>query len=310
MNSSPLVSVLMAVYNSERYVTQAVESILRQTCQDFELIIIDDGSTDRTLKILKTYAASDSRIHLFNQENCGIVKTRNQLLKHATGEFIAVMDADDIATPTRLEHQVEFLRQHPNVVCVGGAQDWVDEAGRFLRHQTEVEADAEIQQQMLGGCTTINHPTAMFRRAAVVEVGGYDESFDQAEDLDLFLRLGEIGTLANLPETLVQYRQHTQSISGRKQLEQVEFRRIAAERAWARRGIQGQWGGVGAWRPYDRPSLHAYLLHYGWQFFQQGDRFASISYGWRAITTLPFNQEGWCLFVCALVKRLPQPEPS
>ncbi len=310
MNTPPLISVLMPVYNSERYVAQAVDSILQQTCQDFEFIIIDDGSTDRSFKILKTYATKDCRIRLFSQTNRGISKTRNELLKHARGEFLAVMDSDDIASSHRLAWQVEFLRQHPEVVCVGGAQDWIDEAGRLLRHQQEAQEDAEIQQQLLSGRVAINHPAAMFRRAAVLRVGGYDESFAQAEDLDLFLKLGEIGALANLSKTVVQYRQHTRSISGSKQLEQVEFRRIAAEQAWTRRGIKGAFTAIGAWRPYDRPSLHAYLLFYGWQFFNQGKRFAAISYGWRSVTTQPMDLEGWRLFVCALIKRLPEPKPS
>ncbi len=310
MNQYPLVSVLMAVYNSERYLVQAVESILNQTYQNFEFVIIDDGSRDRSLKILQRYAAKDARIRLISRENRGIPKTRNELLANSNGEFIAVMDADDIARRDRLMVQVNFLQQHPEVVCVGSIQDWIDEAGRFLGQPPVPETNTEIQRLMLQGQCLINNPSTMMRRVAVMQVGGYDETLAQAEDVDLFLKLGEIGELANLPQALVQYRQRTDSITGTHQFRAIALVRQACEQAWQRRGIQGQFCADKPWRPYDRPTLHAYLLHYGWQFFNQGDRFASLSYGWRAVTTLPFDKEGWRLFVCALIKRLPEPTPS
>ncbi len=306
MSDPPTVSVVMAVYNTERYLVQAVESILGQTFRDFEFVIIDDGSTDRSLKILQKYAATDDRIHLISRENRGIPKTRNELLAHSTGEFIAVMDSDDIAMPDRLARQVEFLRQHPEVVCVGSAQDRVDEAGRLLFTQVEPEEDLEIQQWMLRGYTSINNPSAMIRRAAIVKVGGYDESLPQAEDLDFFLKLGEIGKLANFKESLIQYRQHQQSISETKQCNAIEWGRKACERAWQRRGIHGNYDATQPWRPHDRPSRHDYILKYGWSFFNRGQRWAAIVYGIRAIRTLPLKLEGWKLLICALVK----PSPS
>lgn len=305
--SASLVSVLMAVYNSERYVAQAVESILNQTFQDFELIIIDDGSRDRSLSILQQYADRDPRIRLIHRENQGISRTRNQLLAEATGEFIAVMDSDDVSLPDRLKQQVDFLRQHPEVVCVGGAQEWIDEAGRFLLHRKEVESDAEIQQQMLVGHTCINNPSAMMRRSAVLQVGGYDESLAQAEDLDLFLKLGERGQLANLPNPVLQYRQHCNSISEQRHREHLEQQRIVCERAWQRRGITGLVMETQPWRPVDRPSRHRFMTMYGWWFFNRGQRSAAIDYAIKAIQALPFNPEGWKLLACALIKPLPQP---
>lgn len=305
---TPIVSVVMAVYNTQRYLGQAVESILTQSFTDFEFVIIDDGSTDRSLKILQRYAAKDCRIRLISRENQGIPKTRNELLSYARGEFIAVMDSDDVAMRDRLAHQVDFLRTHPQVVCVGGYQDWIDEAGRVLKHHWEPETNDEIQQYLLWGWTCINHPSAMMRRSAVMQVGGYDNSLALGEDLDLWFRLGEMGELANLPETVLHYRQHGRSISEARQKEQLQYIRQVCERAWQRRGITGEFRADRPWRPYDRLSRHEYLLNYGWSFFNRGQRWSAVTYGWRAICTLPARIEGWKLLVCSLVKRLPELE--
>jgi glycosyltransferase involved in cell wall biosynthesis len=310
MTRAPTVSVLMAVYNTERYLAQAVESILGQTFTDFELVIIDDGSTDRSLKILERYAARDDRIRLISRENRGIPKTRNELLKNARGKFIAVMDSDDVAMSDRIARQVEFLSQHPDVLCVGGAYDWIDEAGRVLINRIEPIDNNEIQQRLLQGVTCIHHPTAVMYRLPVLQVNGYDESLPQAEDLDLFLKLGEIGNLANLSETVLQYRQHNRSISKVKQFQVIALLTQVCQRARQRRGIEGQLLEIQPWLPYDRPSRQQYFLRYGWWFFNTRQRWAAIIYGWRAILALPHKLDGWKLLLCALVKPLTKPTSS
>jgi glycosyltransferase involved in cell wall biosynthesis len=308
MSKSPIVSVVMAVYNTERFLAQAIDSILKQSFQDFELMIVDDGSTDRSLKIAQQYAAKDDRIQLITQPNQGIPKTRNVLLQAAKAELIAVMDSDDVAFPDRLKQQVEFLQRHPEIVCVGSFQDWIDEAGRLLFNHTEPESNDAIQPLLLGGRTCISNPSAMMRRQALVQIGGYDESLPQVEDLDVFLKLGEIGQLANLPETLLQYRQHLRSISAANQMREIDLRRQVCEAAWRRRGITGQLLETSPNRPYDRSSRHAYLMQYGWRFFLDRQRMAAVIYGWRAVSTLPLKLEGWKLLLSALVKPLPKVE--
>lgn len=303
---SPLVSVLMAVYNSERYVAQAVESILNQTFQDFELIIVDDGSGDRSLAVLQRYAVNDRRICLISRENQGIPRTRNQLLEQASGEFIAVMDSDDVALPNRLAHQVHFLQQHPQVVCVGSAYDVIDAKGRFLTQLPVPLNDDEIQQQALAGHASIFQPCAMMRRAAVLQIGGYDETMPQAEDLDLWLRLGEMGELANLPEALVQYRLHPKSVSEQDCALQRQKAYEACQRAWQRRRITGQFEAAEHWRPgKDRHSRHQFMLRYGWWAFNSGQRETAAIYGLKAIQALPIRSEGWKLLACALLKPIP-----
>lgn len=298
---SPTISVLMPVYNGERYLKQAIESILAQTFTDFEFLIIDDGSSDRSIEILQTYAAQDSRIRLTLRENRGIPRTRNQLLAQATGELVAIMDADDVALPDRFQLQVEFLRQHPEVVCVGGALDWIDEKGRLLGHCPMPQDDAELQKLMLGGISLLHHPTTMARRAALVQVGGYNETMTASSDLDLWLRLGEIGQLANLPDTVLQYRLHAKSITHAKQTKQAADALAACQRAWKRRGIQGEF----IRQPADHLKQHEFWLRCGWNNFLNGERDVARHCGIQAISTGPRNLEAWKLLACALIKPIP-----
>ncbi len=307
--NSLVISVLMPAYNSERYIGPAIESILSQTFTEFEFIIIDDGSRDRTVNIIKSYLRKDRRICFISRQHRGISATRNELLSKASGEFIAVMDADDIALPERLESQINFLNSHPEVVCLGSAQQWIDEAGRYLWIHPEPERDMEIQQSLLVGKTCINNSSAMMRREAVIHAGGYDESLAQAEDLDLFLRLGEIGKLANLSDPLIQYRQHANSISDRRHLEHLQLQSQVCEQAWKRRGIANLTMENKPWRPVDRRSRHQLMTKYGWWFFHRGDRPAAIAYALKALRALPLSRQSWTLLLCALVKPLP-PSPN
>jgi glycosyltransferase involved in cell wall biosynthesis len=306
MTETPRISVLIAVYNAQHYVAAAVESILQQSFRNFELLIIDDGSRDRSLKILQEYAAKDSRIQVISRENQGVPKTRNELLAMAQGEFVAVMDADDIALPNRLADEVTFLDQHPEVVCVGGAQDLIDEAGRFLTCLQLPQTNAEIQQAALAGHGSICHPAAMIRRTALLEVGGYNETMDLAEDLDLWLRLGEIGELANLPQPVIRYRLHSTSISEQHCREQRQEAYLACERAWKRRGIEGKFEAGEPWRPgKDRHSRHKFMLQYGWWAFTSAQKRTALIYGFRAVYALPFSPEAWKLLVTAALKKSP-----
>ncbi len=296
----------MSVYNSENYLVQTIESVLNQTFQDFEFIIIDDGSQDSSFDTLKSFAAKDNRINVTSRENRGIPRTRNEMLNKAQGEFIAVMDSDDIALPDRLALQVAFLQQNPEVVCVSGAFEIIDDRGRFLTRLELPEHDDEIQRLALAGHCSIWHPCAMFRREAALKVGGYEESMPSSHDLDLWLKLGEVGKLANLKTPLLKYRLHMNSISERLGLAQRDEGREACERAWKRRGIEGKFEAEEPWRPLDtRQSRFQFMLQYGWWAFNSGQRQTAIIYGTRAILALPFRVEGWKLLACAAVKPMP-----
>ena len=312
VTAPPAVSVVMAVYNSERYLSEAVRSILGQTLGDFELIALDDGSTDGSLKILNDFARQDPRVRVVTRPNKGLTATLNEGIALARGEFIARMDGDDVAYPDRFARQVEFLRARPDVVCAGGSFELIDGKGRLLTRLDPPADDADIQKSCLAGHTAVCHPAAMMRADAARKVGGYDTYFKTTQDLDMWLRLGEVGRLANLPDVLLQFRQHEGSVSETKRLEQRRFSREACERAWKRRGItDGRFEAAEPWRPgKDRKSRHRYAMQYGWWAFASGQRRTAMVYAFKAVGALPFNAAGWKLIACAALKPAPAPVPT
>ncbi len=204
----PRVSVIMPVYNGEKTLGLAVESVLQQTYRDLELICVDDGSTDESPALLRTFAERDRRMIVICRPNTGIVGAMNDGLAVARGEYIARMDHDDYSLPQRLERQVEFMDAQPDVVCSGSRALRVDPDGDPIEvwrvPLTHEEIDAHHIVRGSGG--GIIHPAAMFRREAMTRLGGYQASAELAEDLDLWLRFAETGRLANLEEILLYYR--------------------------------------------------------------------------------------------------------
>ncbi|MES2695357.1 MAG: glycosyltransferase [Verrucomicrobiota bacterium] len=210
----PKISVVIPVYNASRYLSAAVRSILVQTCSDFELIAVDDGSTDQSKAILEGLAAADPRIRIVSRPNTGIVGALNDGIAVARGEFIARMDADDLAVPTRFAAQCEYLENHPECVALGTDILYTDPEGApLIRHQPALQHDEIVNQLVDGNGGALIHPTVFFRRAALEQVGGYRQQFNWIEDLDLYLRLSEIGKLANLPTVFLHYRQHLKSVN-------------------------------------------------------------------------------------------------
>jgi len=308
MNATPAISVLMSVYNTAaQYLRAAVESILAQTVSDFEFIIIDDGSADGSPQVLREYAARDRRVRLTVRPNKGLTRTLNEGLAQARGEFVARMDCDDVALPDRFEKQLAALRADPGLVCVGGYFQLIDGQGRLLTTLRPPADDETIQKLLVRGHTAICHPAAMMRRDAVTRVGGYDEYFKTTQDLDLWLRLGEVGKLANVPEVVLQFRQHESSVSETKREEQRRFGREAVERAWKRRGITGGvYEADEPWRPgKDRASRQKFALQYGWWAFKIGERKTAVHYAKKAIAAKPWSTKGWNLLRCALSKSPP-----
>ncbi len=207
--SVPSVSVLMPTYHAERYVAEAIESILAQTFTDFEFLILDDGSTDGSAAILRRYAERDGRIRPFSRPNTGLVGALNELLSLARGELIARMDADDIALSDRIERQVAYLKEHPECVMVGSRVVLIDPEGSEITVMGQALSHEQIVEDFLANKGQIvYHPAVMFRRQVVMDLGGYRAEMVEAEDLDLFLRLAEVGRIVNLPEPLLKYRDH------------------------------------------------------------------------------------------------------
>jgi glycosyltransferase involved in cell wall biosynthesis len=233
-----LVSVLIPVYNAERYLRCALDSIIVQSHSKFEVVVIDDGSTDSSFQILREYSRRDSRVKAYSQPNTGIVGALNAALRLASGEFLARMDADDIALPERLENQLAYLEEHRECVAVGSSVIIMDEGGNDIYVDEAPSEHERIEMILLSGKGALCHPTVMMRASAVRKVGGYREEYGLAQDLDLFLRLGELGHLGNIREPLLRYRWHLESISHRKNQHGASAARAALVReACKRRGI-------------------------------------------------------------------------
>jgi glycosyltransferase involved in cell wall biosynthesis len=226
----PKVSVVMAVYNGERYLDQAIESILGQSFENFELIIIDDGSTDGTADILEAY--DDQRIVLLkNEENCGLTRSLNRGIKVARGDLIARQDADDYSLTERLELQVDFMAHNPSVGLVGCWSQMVDGCDQHVRTMRFLTKPEEVGAVILSAVPFL-HGTFMFRRACLPEIsGGYDERIPVAQDCDLLLRISEKWDLANVPEVMYVHRRHEGAITAKRGQEQLEFLRQAQEAA-------------------------------------------------------------------------------
>jgi len=228
----------MPVRNSCRYVARAIRSVRRQTVRDWELLIFDDGSSDGSRDILQRYASRDARIRLFLNEHKGYVTWLNEGLREARGALWARMDADDVALPRRFEKQVAYLRQHPDCVVVGTDAMQVDAAGWPMGRLRVPLAHEEIEASLLEGRgEALCHPAAMFRRDALVSVGGYRKECELAEDVDVYLRLAEVGRLANLPDVLLRYRRHFTSVTASRQTEHGEALRRGLQSAYRRRGV-------------------------------------------------------------------------
>lgn len=206
------VSVVMSVYNAERYLARAVESILDQDLVNFEFIAIDDGSTDRSRSILRSFA--DERLVVMEQTNHGLPRALNRGIRESRAPLIARMDADDISMPERLRLQVEFLDQNSDYVAVGSNANVIDEEGQYV-YTTDKPLDDKTLRARLPE-TPFIHPSSMFRKSAFDAAGRYCEQMITAQDTVLFNRLVRWGKVANLADPLIQYRIVPTSISKRE----------------------------------------------------------------------------------------------
>lgn len=217
--SAPLISVILPVYNGGEYLAQAVESVLTQTFADFELIIINDGSTDNSWEIIQNYAREDGRIKAFAQANKGLVATLNRGLAKARGVYLARMDSDDICFAHRFAAQVEALEARPELGVLGGALALIDGKGRIVSKQTYPRGK-RLKERLLYG-SLLCHPLAMGRTELFRSAGGYRAYYRHCEDYDLWLRLSRLTELDNLTDTLLFYRVHEANITNKHAAAQI-----------------------------------------------------------------------------------------
>lgn len=241
MDSSdkPLVSVVMPVFNGERFLAVAIESILTQTCSDFELIIVDDASQDASAEIIRDFAERDDRIRFFQQaQNTGDGGARNLGIAESRGEYIAGMDCDDISLPERLQMQVEFLQSHPEIGGVGVGVAIVDDAMTPRPGWTLDERHAIIVFEMLVGGPAIIRGAVMIRRHLLLGIDGFNSAFRFDSDFELFLRFVWKKGLryANLPALLYIYRRSEASVARQSRAQPKpgteKARRAALEKLW------------------------------------------------------------------------------
>ncbi len=296
----PRVSVALPVHNRERYVAEAIESILAQTFTDFEFLIVDDGSTDGTLSILNRFAARDSRIRVISRPNTGIVGARNEALGLARGELIAVMDSDDVALPERFEVQVRYLDENPDCVMIGSRVLVIDSDGDPLIVLPTPLSHEEIEDGFLNfRGQLVHHSTTMIRRRSLLEIGGYRPECCVAEDLDLFLRLAEIGRIANLAEPLLNYREH----SSKSSIAQAEafatniFRII--QEARRRRGLEPAADSMMEKLKFTR-DLGTIHQTWGWWALGAGHVSVARKHALTCVRRAPLSLSTWRLVYCAL----------
>lgn len=218
------------------YLPLAVDSVLRQTFSALELLVIDDASSDGSLSTLELVAARDPRLRLLKNPGAGLVAALNFGIAQAQAEFIARMDADDIALPERLSRQVEFLEKTPGISVVGTQVAFIDAAGSLTGERTSFPTEPEEITKALTvrGCV-VRHPSVLARKISLLAVGGYRPACDKAEDYDLWLRLVDGNRIANLPDVLLHYRVHPLQISNGVNLQQRFSRDLALLALRARR---------------------------------------------------------------------------
>lgn len=303
----PRVSVLMRVYNAERHLSAAIESILNQSFENFELIAVDDGSTDDSKAIILSFRNRDPRVVLIEHEvNSGLVAAANSALFAAKGEFSAIMDADDISVKNRLESQIAFLEKNPDVVLVGGHGYRIDDDSDKIQPLFAVLEDAEINLLLLRekfreGYTHLINPSVMFRTAVARKIGGYRQEFSSAEDRDFLLRIAEVGKLANLDQVVLYYRVHTGSVSVVKSSLQQEDAYRAIVEARVRRKLSPAPGSAIRWVPASPRSILDEYETLAVVAARNGNYRTSFKYSCRILAKKPLSYSAWRALLVVLL---------
>lgn len=217
----------MSCHNAERWLREAIESILAQSFADFEFIIVDDGSADATSSILSGYAFLDPRVHVIRKASTGLADSLNVGIAQATGNWIARLDADDVALPHRLEKQLQIASSF-DVVYVGSGGIEIDSSGRRMKEYSYPETHESLLENLIRGKSFPAHSSALIRTQALRQVGLYRPRIRRSQDWDLWLRLSEVGCLTSVQEPLVMIRKHAQQVSREFDgKDQIIFSRIA-----------------------------------------------------------------------------------
>jgi len=305
-----LVSVAMPAYNCEKYVAEAIESIINQTYTNWELICVDDGSTDRTLEIMQEYAAKDPRIRVYtNKENRGRPYTRNKGINLAQGAMIAVQDADDVSLPHRLEEGVEILATDPDIALVGAGSIVVDEdgeeIGRFVPPLLTESLDAILARHNV----PFGHGSVLVKAGAVRAVGGYDEFFSVADDYDLYVRMAQRFEFKAVAGPWYKYRMYLAQPTTSQRQTQILENMVAHRRAEAlARGdtfdLEVDFSRLRAKAAKDlrREKQEAFgFCQLGIKYLKSGDHIKARRHFWQALRRSPRSFRAWVGCIVTLI---------
>lgn len=302
----PTVSVVMPCYNAERYIRTAIESVLEQTFDDFELIMVVDSSTDGTGDIVREYAEKDSRIvPVFNEHNIGLTASLNKGIDVAQGEFVARMDADDISYPERFEKQVAYLRANPDVCMVATSRERIDEEGNIISAKSIAPGKEKLKEMMKVTCS-VPHGSVMFRRKEVIQLGKYREGIHYAEDYDLWLRMIEKYNIDILPDILYEFRLTHESRSIKTSEEDKYYhdlvRQFAKERAlYGSDSYQKHAAGAIPIETSEDHMEEMYHLHRGLEYMRSDFRRQARREFWRCARMRPSRLRYWLLLITTIV---------
>jgi|SRR5665213_995802 len=299
MPGGPTVSIVMGAYNAQRYLAQTLDTLLAQTFGDFELIVADDGSTDRTPHILEEYHRKDARVRPMRIAHGGIVDAANAGLQAARCELIARADSDDLYMPDRLEKQVKFLAEHPEVAAVGGRMLVIEPYGSPIRVSDHKLTHEEIEADLLKGFGwAMPQPITMMRKSVAMKVGAYRHDYPWSEDLDLFLRMAEAGRLANLPDVLCKYRNHPGSTNWNKYKIQLANKPTLIRAAYERRGLPMP-EGLEFKTAWEQPPADRYMF-WTWAALRDKNVYGARRHAWSALRAAPLSKAAWKAAYCAL----------
>lgn len=310
--TAPRVTVVMSVYNDASFVAEAMRSVLAQTFTGFELIVIDDGSTDESASIVRSF--SDPRVRLLAQPNAGLAVSLNRGIAEARGEYIARQDSDDVSEPDRLRRQVELLDARPDVVLAGTNATVLEETGERVTATSLPLDDAPIRLSLRTGANPFVHGSVMFRCEAATEAGLYRPAFKQAQDRDLWLRIAERGKLANLADTLYCWRLRRGGVGASKYEDQRDYSRLARLCAEQReRGlpepplilssVQRKWTRLFFSRLRSTSGAGFYDMSLAKMYLANGDHPRARRKALAVVRRNPLNLYAWTLAALALLPR-------
>ncbi len=298
-------SVLLPVHNSERYLSQAIQSVVCQSFRDFELIIVDDGSSDASLHVCQEFERNDARIKIISRPNTGIVGALNDGLAASKGEFIGRMDADDISYPDRFERQLLEFARRPKLVLLGSQVRAIDADGCPIRYMCQETENATLQALLLAGDGhAILHPAVMMRATAIGQIGGYRPEYPISEDLDLYLRMAELGEVGNCSEVLLDYRHHESSITNRPN-KAMHFAQLAVSETRARRGLPPLSLQQKMVNEVEIASPGQIARRWSWWAWGSGFGSTARKYARRAIFADPTSFKAWQLLYVTHLRRPP-----